>query len=439
MGWVADLFRARVSGPIVILGAAAVIALIKLTYLLPEKYYFKFSTLVSSDASPFLVEPPGVTYARLCSIVQQRQIDDPKFAVNLHCPSVTEKSGGGKPSYGRQHESEIYRLAFVNDEKIRRALEAFVRTRGPQPPGQVEVGNALRNADNLETAVNLVAGLYHQAGAQHVGPLSIAQVAEALRTLPVQRADPGGASSQDRARPIDAKVSVAIFKTHEAVRSDMLLPSLQLQPITKKKIDDAIRYADSPENVAGSIAQYYSDQVAEAYSGRFKEGLRREGIDPERDRREVDGIVRAAGLPSYLLSIAIRLAPVILFGLAIGLIFGPAEINSAALAAGLAAFLLAWPVILMWDRVVSWSWQDKRALFLALYALYVLAFYLAARVAADLGALLRARFVAAAPEAAAGGVVAGEAVAVGFGRDLIVGLLVNAMFFIGNAIITGSG
>src|SRR5437588_5539727 len=110
MAWAADLLRSRVSVPIVLAGAALIIALVRLTALLPEKYYFRFSTLVGSDRSPFIVEPPGVTYARLCDIVRKRHVD-PTFSVNLDgCPKATEASKlQAEQSWGQKNEGALYR------------------------------------------------------------------------------------------------------------------------------------------------------------------------------------------------------------------------------------------------------------------------------------------------------------------------------------------
>ena len=126
MAWAVDLWRARVSAPIVFAGAVFIMALVKLTSLLPEQYYFRFSTLASSERSPFIVEPPGVTYGRLCDIVRKHHLGEATFSVSLEgCAKATEESKPkGEKSWGQKNESALYRSVFANDEAIRRTIEA---------------------------------------------------------------------------------------------------------------------------------------------------------------------------------------------------------------------------------------------------------------------------------------------------------------------------
>jgi hypothetical protein len=83
-----------------------------------------------------------------------------------------------------------------------------------------------------------------------------------------------------------------------------------------------------------------------------------------------------------------------LIGLILGFYFGRGELFSASFAGALAAFLLTWPIMLMWDRVVQSMWHDKKLIFLAFYAVYIISFFLTARV----GALIGVRMREGAPE-----------------------------------------
>ena len=71
---------------------------------------------------------------------------------------------------------------------------------------------------------------------------------------------------------------------------------------------------------------------------------------------------------------------------------------SIGIAGALAAFLLSWPLMLMWDHLVQSTWQDKKTTFLAFYAAYVAAFFLTARASALLGAKLRQQTHGVEPE-----------------------------------------
>ena len=49
------------------------------------------------------------------------------------------------------------------------------------------------------------------------------------------------------------------------------------------------------------------------------------------------------------------------------------------------AFLLVWPIILLWDTVVQSQWANYQELFLGMYLLYIIAFFAVARCGALIG------------------------------------------------------
>lgn len=433
MSWIGHLWFARPRASIVFGGAILILALIKLTSLLPEKYYFRFSTLVSSESSPFIVDPPGVTFSKLCDLIRKNQLSDPKFAVESQCGSGG-RGGDGKPSYGTRETDLIYRLVLQNDEILRSTTEEVARRILVPAVSPEELQTAVENAPNLESAATVIGEKYTRAAATAVEGAVGEKLLAVFNPLPPDDPEEGletGAPAPKIGEKGRSALAVAVDTTNAATRDP--LTGLKVQPITKKKLDEIVRQSYSRSAVAFSVVNYYTDQVKDAYASIFNSKLKAEGIDPDRDKARLDLMMRLEGLPPYLLSMAIRLAPILLFGFGVGLFFGRGEIGSAGLAAGVAGVLLVWPVVVLWDRVVGWNWQDKQPIFFSLYFIYVLSFVFAARFAAGLGATLH-RFLPGAVKpdvvAAAG---TGENAMFGMVRDLIVELIVSAVFYVGNA------
>jgi hypothetical protein len=162
------------------------------------------------------------------------------------------------------------------------------------------------------------------------------------------------------------------------------------------------------------------------------------GIQVADENQEKQLILREIAQFSYLdyiISILVRLAPVLLFGLVVGAVSGKGEATSAAVAAALAALLLCWPLILMWERLVEHAWANRRELFLVFYAIYIASFFVTARAGAVAGAGLRQRFGFPADRADP---AVSEAIAITW-RDValnVVGAIVlNAGLYAWNAVI----
>jgi hypothetical protein len=70
-------------------------------------------------------------------------------------------------------------------------------------------------------------------------------------------------------------------------------------------------------------------------------------------------------------------------------LFGAEEILAGALGAGAGALLLCWPIIILWDYVVSNDWRGLYTQFMALYTLYILMFFYMGRLRAMLSTAVR--------------------------------------------------
>ena len=97
------------------------------------------------------------------------------------------------------------------------------------------------------------------------------------------------------------------------------------------------------------------------------------------------------GVPTDNLFVAflIKLLPPLVAGLLIAAILRPASITEISFGAAAAAFLLCWPVILLWNVVVASDFRDQWPTMWALYAAYILAYFYFAKLGAQLGLRLR--------------------------------------------------
>ena len=267
MSWVTDLWTLRPRLSIVVVGALIIIGLIKLTSLLPGKYYFNFSQLVSSDGSPFIVDPPGVTYQKLCAIIRNNKLADPKFAAEANCHG--DLSDNVQPgSYGRANIDAIYRLVIGNDEAMRQAAQAVAKSLTVPPMPANDLRAAFQNSSDTGNTAGLISSYYRDQARTVVTADLQDKFAAAFEKLP-QSADAGGTPDGDAPGPQSAQVQAAFIKAVQVTNADVAKPldTIALAPITTKKIDEIVKFAGSAENVSSEVIAYYADQVGEAYGG----------------------------------------------------------------------------------------------------------------------------------------------------------------------------
>jgi len=97
-------------------------------------------------------------------------------------------------------------------------------------------------------------------------------------------------------------------------------------------------------------------------------------------------------LPIYTVSTIIRFTVVFITVFLIAFAtFGKLEIQNYSFGAAMAAILLTWPVLSLWDWVVREEWQALKFTFLAIYLLYAIAFFFTGKAAGQCAFVLRNR------------------------------------------------
>ena len=436
-------------------GAALIIFLIKVTpLLLPAKYYFSFSSLMGSDTEPFIVDPPGVTGHKLCALLSKYDIPRDRFSSNIDCSLdyVSAPQSSVYEPFQASEKDRIYTVALQSDPQLRNDLESVLRSTPIQLPTAADVDAILAQSGSVTRAFDKLMAGYKAA----LDPVVEGAISDKVKTAfaadiaasqargqgeqsaPPEAEDGAGGPANALAPETREKILKAYSEAAARLNREQLAAAVQ--PITKTAVDKAIKDSYGWYGIDNTLTRYYKDQLAEGYVHQvLMDAFKAQGLDvlsPDEERRLIYAEINKFSWVTYVIAILIRLAPVVLVAVVLGLAFGQGEVLSVGVAGALAAFLLSWPLMLMWDRLVQSSWQDKKTLFLLFYAAYIVAFFITARAGGMLGAKLRegtamGRGIAAAADG-------GEVREISWGRiamNVAASIAANVAVYMGNVII----
>lgn len=99
------------------------------------------------------------------------------------------------------------------------------------------------------------------------------------------------------------------------------------------------------------------------------------------------------GIPTDNLPIAflLKLLPPLLAGFAVAAVLRPKLPDDIALGAAMVAFLLSWPVVVLWNVVVDNQYRDTWPIMFGLYTAYIFAYYFLAKLGSQFGIKLSYR------------------------------------------------
>jgi hypothetical protein len=389
----AKFLQFKVNFPVVFGGAFLIILLIKLTpYLLPAKYYFNFSTLMGNDSTALIVDPPTITGAKLCEVMDHYNIPSDAFSHYISCGQNYEDK------LSPDQVDKIYSIALQSDQAVRDAFANVLAQMPITPLTDAEVRTTVAEARTVDKAFSLLVDKYTQQITDVAGHGPAKAIEDLYSEIVVNNQDTGGQDDTTARGPgLSSDLTQRIVQANQSITPALASATLarQIPPIKKSSIDGIVQHIQNfPGTVEENVTNYYTNSLVTAVSGDVSRAFAKAGLALGRndvDRKIVFNEINKLTLQNYIIAILLRLAPVLLFGLVAGALIGRTELFSIALAAGLAAFLLCWPLILMWDRLVQTGWTDKRPMFLALYAIYMISFFITARSAALLGAWLQER------------------------------------------------
>ena len=399
------LFNLRANALIVFAGAFLVIFLIKASaYLLPAQYYFSFSKLVAGDRGPFLVDPPSVSGQKMCGLLKKYRVSASDIqASQVNCSlgkleGKVQASGPGKGNFTNDQIDFIYRTVLASDRAVLAGGGKLLRDFKFTPMADDEINKLIEGKSSLPTLKRSIADHYvKQLNRKLTDPIAsyTRKRFEAYQETSTPESGPG--QSGVSFEPLNPSEQAKLKETVVAL-SDQLnekLAQLKLASIGKSDVDGIVDSSYGKWDVMSSISGFYGKQAETWARKEIATAFARSGLeipDTEKAKQAIFTELLNEGLDDYIISVALRIAPVLLFGLVLGFLFGPREFLSIGLAAGLAAFLLSWPLLLLWDRLVGYNWQDQKQMFLIFYVIYAVSFFVTARFAAVFGAFVRELF-----------------------------------------------
>ncbi len=398
------LLAFRVNIAIVFLGAFSVMALIKLSSYLPAKYYFSFSKLFAGASEPFIVDPPSVTGAKLCALMSKHNLSPGDIGRSIDCSAKLEVQSAvpsGTALFEPAEIDRIYSTALRTDPQLRQALVNTGSGFNPEPLAPEKLDEILSTSGSVNEAYRRIWETYSNALYSRLDDAIGRGVKTVfgdvrVREAPQAAAGQGGTGSGDevKLKGLSDDETQRIRRAHQAFLADLAASGIgaKASPLTKTKVDEIIKTAYSADSIQYGVTGHYRDTIIGGTEALLRSKFSDAGVTPvaeEQARRILFQELVKDGLNNYIIATLIRLVPVLIIGLVLGFMFGRAELLSSAFAGALAAFLLTWPIMLMWDRMVQSTWHDQKLMFMGFYAVYIISFFLTAKVGALIG--IRAR------------------------------------------------
>lgn len=436
----------RVNLALVLLGAFSVMLLIKLTALLPAQYYFSFSKLVAGDRGPFLVDPPSISGARLCELMRRNRISSDDLAsVQIDCGKgkLSGEDSARPQPFSPLAIDAIYNGVLSNAAALQTQTRQLAAQAALQPMTDDQLDELLGRAQTVDAAVKGMVQHYKYQVAQAIEQPLRQDVDRALADVPEPEYT-GSTADELSLPPLSQKNRARLRTAHSGFLHQLdtgTIPLTPGPPVRKSQLDDYVASAYGKYGLAVSVTSHYTEPIKAELETALQGEVAAQGLtlrSSDALQQMVFTELSVAGLGDYAIAVLIRLAAVLLFGIVAGIAFGRHEFLSISVAAALAAFLLSWPLMLMWDKLVGAQWNDQKALFMVFYGIYVLSFYFTARFGAVIGALIR-RSLMRRPEplvATAGDSVMANVVTF---RDFVVNLtasvLINIAVYATNIVI----
>jgi len=390
------LFGFRANVVLSFVGAFVILFLIKLTALLPGKYYFSFSKLYAGASEPFIVDPPSVSAAKLCELMAKHNLTNDDLGRSVDCSAKFADATSyphGAALFEKDEIDKIYSIALAIDQQARNALHSAGQQQFLTPLSETELNEIIASAKSTSDVYRRLMQAYDYQIGNRVESVLSNGLETAFADVRSKQANEAPTEFGNAGPALKALTPIEIAAANKAHAEFIAAASSQnlatlAAPLTKSSVDGIIADAYSASAIPRGVTGFYAGAIKTGAGEILNEKFAQAGIKPI-ERAEAKQIIFGElvkdGLANYIVSTIIRLLPVLLFGLAVGFVFGRRELFSTSFAGALAAFLLTWPIMLMWDRVVQSSWHDQKEVFLLFYAVYIFSFFLTARVDALIG------------------------------------------------------
>lgn len=395
---------------VVFVGLALLVSIRFSSYILPSQYYFSISSVFKSDESLMLVEHPGVTGKRFCEIVRKYKVTVADLNIQQFDCSIDrapEENNIRQYKLKANHYDKVYDTWIDAREKIATKIETSIDRRALA----IEIFEQLSMVEVHEREKIMFAGSFIEllesaifdATKSTIGEHIIPHFQQLFDEIAAEYSEPADTGNQL------GNVTIVSDEQFERLRlrlaaevSTKIASTLALnQPIDigftkmQKSVESATHYWE----VETAIVKAYIEELVGSYRDVVDQLLASENLRAANVKKALDAVQTEfilENLPTYIISAVIRFFIVLLTVFIVAFAtFQRFEIQNYAFGAAFAALLLTWPVISLWDWVVREEWQALKLMFLAIYLLYMIAFYFTGKAAAHLAFLARNRLALA--------------------------------------------
>lgn len=374
----------RINFVITFFGAALIMLMIKVTPLLLPSYYFNFSTLLGGSSEPFIVDPPGVTGKKLCELMRAHGISESSFKQHISCDVNFAESGATKSLFSPEEADKIYDAIIASDANVRAAIAQAASDVTVKQLSDDDIRTLAAGDRSLSDVQDAILEHYTEQFTPVINNGSasvVSKLDELLKTNTTNEAEEGP-TNELRLKKLSPDTINRIIDAHQMLKPQLTSDALarDIGPIKKSSVDKILKASTIRDDIAFGVPQFYVGSFTDRLHKKIEQAFAHFQIasGKEHDREVLFKEIQRVSLGHYIISILVRLVPVILFGFVTGALFGRDELLSISLAGALAAFLLSWPLMLMWDRLVSFTWQSKRETFLLFYAVYIFSYLMTA-------------------------------------------------------------
>ncbi len=389
------------AGPFIIIFAIKIMNLV-----LPAKYYFSFSSFAGGSDNVLLIESPSVTGQRLCALVEKYGVSKSDIfsggeeqCKETLAPDSNTRSGDYERKTTKEQRDAAYRVALATDPlALRKLSEHLANTLAPLSAEELDA--MLAENSTPAKAYKAIADKYADLVAISPESPLAAFIAERFgKIIPDESGENGGEAGGNAAERDDMAatapsasdtpdiVKKALADFVQTVSADSI--SSEFRSISAADVDNALKeYGALDANIVG----HYQALSVSAIKKNLAAAFARNGFHTVTEESIKSAVLKQVAqerMLDYILSVFFRFLPVFLVTAALGFAWGKTETLSISAAGAIAALLLVWPVLILWDLVVQSSWASEKPMFMALYGAYIFAMFLTARAGALGGTYLR--------------------------------------------------
>lgn len=400
---------------IVIIFPVAVLGVTKaVNAFLPQRYYFSISSIVKGSDEPFIVPTPAVTGLRLCELLRRYGIDPHnsygQIEKYVNCNEEYADKDDGRHRFkqdniklSRAVKDTLYRRAFQTDREALKKLNYDVGL-SVKPLSGAELSQLVDGSASIQSAFRRINGYYTKSVNTIDQGLMHSYINSSFtNVIPFESA---AINAREETQYNDAPLDVrsAMLTAHETasikaahasfIKAFASVDFSTYDGINASDLDNILFTSADRVQVQSGIYNFYKGKATATLEQHLRRSFLDEGLEVLESGTERNAVVREiywAEWPSYLLATTIRLMPVFVLAILFGIVVGRREVASLTFAAGLAAFLLVWPVVLLWDNVVNSKWYDDKWKFLLLYAAYIVTYGAVGRTGSLIGCYMRTK------------------------------------------------